>query len=74
MIKPEPSDRWLLLTAASHMPRAIGAFRKAGFEVEPWPVCDLALSGAPLTDVPLHEWLGLFAYWALGRTNALFPG
>jgi uncharacterized SAM-binding protein YcdF (DUF218 family) len=73
MIKPARSDRWLLLTTASHMPRAIGSFRRAGFAVEPWPVYDLALSGAPLTDVALHEWLGLFAYWALGRTSAVFP-
>jgi hypothetical protein len=21
-----------------------------------------------------HEWLGLFTYWALGRTSALLPG
>jgi hypothetical protein len=34
-------------------------------EVEPWPVYDRADSGSPLTDTALHEWLGLFAYWAL---------
>ena len=73
MIKPKKSERWLLVTGASHMPRAIGSFRRAGFEVEPWPVYDLTVSGAPLIDVAFHEWVGLFAYWALGRTSALLP-
>ena len=33
-----PAKRWLLITSAYHMPRAMGAFRQAGFNVEPWPV------------------------------------
>ncbi len=33
-----PGKRWLLITSAYHMPRAMGAFRQAGFDVEPWPV------------------------------------
>src|SRR4030067_3176381 len=33
-----PGERWLLITSAYHMPRAMGAFRAAGFDVEPWPV------------------------------------
>jgi uncharacterized SAM-binding protein YcdF (DUF218 family) len=74
MIKPKPSERWLLVTGASHMPRAIGSFRRAGFEVEPWPVYDMTVSGSPVSDVAFHEWVGLFAYWALGRTTALLPG
>jgi uncharacterized SAM-binding protein YcdF (DUF218 family) len=73
MIKPKRSERWLLVTGASHMPRAIGAFRKAGFEVEPWPVYDQTVSGSPLTHAAFHEWLGLVAYWAFARTSALFP-
>jgi uncharacterized SAM-binding protein YcdF (DUF218 family) len=74
MIKPKQSERWLLVTSASHMPRAIGSFRKAGFVVEPWPVYDLTVSGPPTMDAARHEWLGLFAYWAFGRTSALLPG
>jgi uncharacterized SAM-binding protein YcdF (DUF218 family) len=66
-------ERWLLVTGALHMPRAIGAFRMAGFDVEPWPVDDLAADNPSLADAALHEWLGLFVYWILGRTNSLFP-
>jgi hypothetical protein len=57
------------------MPRAVGTFRKAGFDVLPLPVF------YP-TDIPqrdtlyaaMHEWVGLVSYWFLGRTDAIFPG
>jgi uncharacterized SAM-binding protein YcdF (DUF218 family) len=35
LLKPKPSERWLLATSALHMPRAVGCFRVAGFQVEP---------------------------------------
>jgi uncharacterized SAM-binding protein YcdF (DUF218 family) len=73
LIRPQPGERWLLVTGASHMPRAIGSFRAAGFEVEPWPVYDLISEDAPLFDVGVHEWFGLFVYRLLGRTSALLP-
>ena len=73
-LAPEPGQRWLLVTSAAHMPRAIGAFRKAGFPVEPWPVHDTVPSTHSLLAVARHEWLGLLAYWVAGRTSELFPG
>jgi uncharacterized SAM-binding protein YcdF (DUF218 family) len=33
LAKASPSERWILVTSAFHMPRAIGEFRAAGFEV-----------------------------------------
>ena len=36
--QPKPGERWLLVTSAEHMPRAIGCFRQAGFPVEAYPV------------------------------------
>lgn len=84
---PKPGQRWLLVTSASHMPRSIGCFRRAGFAVEPYPVdwrtrgaADLATpfgslaAGLARTDVAAREWIGLLAYWISGRTSALFPG
>jgi uncharacterized SAM-binding protein YcdF (DUF218 family) len=79
-------SRWLLITSAYHMPRAVGAFRQAGFNVEPWPVdyrtrgrtdltrpFDKVSEGLRRVDVATREWAGLFAYWLTGRTDALFP-
>jgi uncharacterized SAM-binding protein YcdF (DUF218 family) len=34
----QPGETWLLVTSAFHMPRSVGAFRQAGFQVVPWPV------------------------------------
>jgi uncharacterized SAM-binding protein YcdF (DUF218 family) len=71
VVNPRPEERWLLVTSAWHMARAVGCFRKAGFAVLPWPV-----EQRPGDRSPEHvrEWLGLLAYWLIGRTDALFPG
>src|SRR5262245_2711670 len=86
LVAPKSGERWLLITSAMHMPRAVGAFRQAGFPVEAYPVDyqtsgwqDLwALSGSLIdgirrTDAAVHEWLGLFVYWATGRVSTPFP-
>jgi uncharacterized SAM-binding protein YcdF (DUF218 family) len=85
---PKPGERWLLVTSAYHMPRAVGLFRKAGFAVEPCPVdwhvgrdaaeilafTQFSTDGLVRTDIAVREWLGLAAYRLAGRTSALFPG
>ncbi len=38
LVRPGPAENWLLVTSAAHMPRAVGAFRQAGWRVIPWPV------------------------------------
>ncbi len=85
LLKPQPDQVWLLITSAWHMPRAVGLFRHAGWTVLPYPV---AYKTAPtlmadihgtlpdrlgIVDRATHEWVGLVAYWLLGRTSALFP-
>jgi uncharacterized SAM-binding protein YcdF (DUF218 family) len=84
---PKPGERWLLVTSAWHMPRAVGAFRKAGFPVEAYPVDYRTPRGASLwlpfgsvsgglhrTDTAVKEWFGLALYRLTGRSSALFPG
>lgn len=84
---PKYAERWLLVTSAHHMPRAVGIFRQAGFRVEAYPVDfrtkgreDLLVPFASLaaglarTDVAAREWAGLFFSWLAGRTPDLFPG
>ncbi|MBI1211400.1 MAG: YdcF family protein [Alphaproteobacteria bacterium] len=84
--EPKPGERWLLVTSAFHMPRAIGAFRAAGFPVEAYPV-DFRTAGSAsldkpfafisqglrLTDTATKEWIGLLSYYVAGKTSALFP-
>jgi uncharacterized SAM-binding protein YcdF (DUF218 family) len=84
---PKAGERWLLVTSAFHMPRSIGLFRKAGFNVEAYPVdwhvgerADLlkfsavALDGLGRTDTAIREWMGLVAYRATGKIDELLPG
>jgi uncharacterized SAM-binding protein YcdF (DUF218 family) len=49
LVKPQSSELWILLTSASHMPRAVGVlFRKLGWTVLPWPsATSLATISAP---------------------------
>jgi uncharacterized SAM-binding protein YcdF (DUF218 family) len=85
LINPMPNERWVLVTSAAQMPRAIGAFRKVGFSVEAFPVDwqtkgsqDLRsffgspLGGLLLCDAAAHQWVGLLAYWLIEQTSACF--
>jgi uncharacterized SAM-binding protein YcdF (DUF218 family) len=87
LANPKPGERWLVVTSALHMPRAIGAFRQAGFPVEAYPVdyqtngwrdmLDVfggISGGLGRTDIVLHEWIGLIAYRITGKTSELLPG
>ena len=86
LANPKPNERWILVTSAAHMPRAIAVFRAAGFPIEAYPVdyqtrgrkdvTDLHTSlpgGLEMTDQAIHEWAGLVIYRLAGRTSKLFP-
>ena len=88
IVHPEPWQRWVVVTSAFHMPRAMGVFEKAGFHPIAYPV-SFYTSGKWVEDVgsvfdternlrtfqlALHEWIGLAAYRATGRIDHLFPG
>jgi len=83
---PKPGERWLLVTSAAHMPRSMGVFRKAGFEVIAYPVGYKSTGSIGHWYVPrsaqdalgnvesaVHEYLGLLAYYLTGRIGELFP-
>lgn len=87
MVHPQPGQRWLLVTSGFHMPRSMGLFEKAGFDVVAYPVAFRTLGpGQPLLwsldaseniwtfAIAAKEWVGLAAYWATGRIDRLFPG
>jgi uncharacterized SAM-binding protein YcdF (DUF218 family) len=86
LIKPGPEERWLLVTSALHMPRAIATFRHAGFRVEAYPVesntgdsshmsmpLDAGSTALSTLDIATREWTALVAYRLMGRTDSLFP-
>ncbi len=86
LLKPAPSDLWVLVTSARHMPRAVGVFRKAGWRIIAYPVdfgtypdfrfsigLNMA-SGVTRFGTALREWMGLLVYRMLGRIDDIFPG
>ena len=80
------AGKWVLVTSAVHMPRAVGVFRKAGWQILPYPVDYLTdgrgsfgagfrpLGGMMALSRAGREWTGLLAYRILGRIDDLFPG
>ncbi len=86
LVHPQPGQTWILVTSAWHMPRSVGIFRARGWDVLPWPVGYKSANSLDLwlpttlaghlsgLDTAAHEYIGLLAYWLLGRTDALFPG
>ena len=80
---PQPGSRWILVTSASHLPRAMGAFEAAGWDgIIAYPTDYLTTpEGIGLFDLPtgfksvgtaLHEYIGSFVYWLTGRSNRPF--
>jgi uncharacterized SAM-binding protein YcdF (DUF218 family) len=86
IVHPQPDQRWLIVTSAYHMPRAMGLFRKAGFNAVADPVDYRTAGGRAdwrpnsnlphglvLFDLAVHEWIGLVAYRLSGRIDAILP-
>ncbi len=85
IIKPKRDENWILITSAFHMPRSVGAFRKAGWHVIPYPVDFVTtgdmtfrpsfnfMGGVSAFSRALHECLGLLFYWLTDRSESLFP-
>lgn len=87
LMAQKPGERWLLVTSAYHMPRAVGVFRRVGLDIVACPV-DYRLrgredlgrwfgsipAGLQRVDLGFKEWVGLVAYRLSGRSSALFPG
>jgi uncharacterized SAM-binding protein YcdF (DUF218 family) len=86
-IDPAPQSKWILVTSAYHMPRAIGTFRQAGFNVIAFPAGwrthgwrDFFRPEPSVTenlrrvDIATREWVGLIIYKLLGYTDLWFPG
>ena len=64
---------WLLVTSASHMPRAMAEFSATDCQITPYPVDFKTSASTPWTEysladsltrwqIALHEWLGNLVY------------
>jgi uncharacterized SAM-binding protein YcdF (DUF218 family) len=86
LLQPRPGQRFLLVTSAYHMPRSMGLFEKAGFDVTAFPVAWRTLGpgsgrqwdkdlprNLETAEIAAKEWIGLLAYWATGRIAHVFP-
>jgi uncharacterized SAM-binding protein YcdF (DUF218 family) len=87
LVQPKPGERWILVTSAWHMPRAMGCFRAVGWDLMAYPV-DFRTEGHSsdywrpfgslaealhLADLGIKEWIGLIAYRLAGYTAELLP-
>lgn len=86
IVELKAGDKWVLVTSAFHMPRAIGVFRKQGWHVLPWP-CDFRTFGPEAVrdfsssthsnlsnlSLAIKEWVGLSAYLMTDRIDSIFP-
>ncbi|GAB4272015.1 MAG: YdcF family protein [Methylomicrobium sp.] len=86
LVKPKQGEQWLLITSASHMPRAVGVFCQVDWPVVPYPVDHWTVPGGFMSvnfsfaenleqlTFAVREWVGLAAYYLTGKTTALIPG
>lgn len=85
LLHPTPDEKWVLVTSAYHMPRSVALFRKAGFNVIPFPV-DYHTTGEyePWFFLGLRlnleawaagsrEWLGMIMNYLMDYSNELYP-
>lgn len=85
LIGPRAGGVWVLVTSARHMPRAMGAFRRAGWRVIAYPVDYGSETGfrwigfrgpakaLRTLKTATREWVGLIWYWLRGRSDDVFP-
>ena len=85
LIRPKPAEKWILVTSAYHMPRAVACFRAVDWQVIPYPVDFRVdprtglranfnlLEGLSAATVAGKEWAGLVGYRLMGWTGDLFP-
>ena len=85
IIKPTMKQRWIIITSAFHMPRAIGIFQRHNWNVLAYPVdyrtavqikYKLGLnfiSNLSSFSLAIHELIGLIFYWLSGYTTELYP-
>ncbi|MBY0462758.1 MAG: YdcF family protein, partial [Alphaproteobacteria bacterium] len=87
LVQPKPEDKWVLVTSAFHIPRSMGLFKGAGWNVTAYPVdyhiVSLKLSKLVLGTldrqnpiawrIVISEWASLFNNYVNGKSPEFFP-
>lgn len=87
LVQPKPNDKWVLVTSAFHMPRSMGLFKGAGWNVIAYPVDYHIASLTPsklvvgfldslnpvVWRVATKEWAGLFNNYISGKSPEFIP-
>ena len=85
LLRSEHRKRWILITSAFHMPRAVGSFRKQGWNVLAYPVDFRTRTNIDISAginfreklntfaLGLHECLGLLFYFLTNKTIEIYP-
>lgn len=86
LLKPRSPEKWVLVTSASHMPRAFSLFRKTGFNIIAYPV-DYHTTGDyhfhlsldlcrnfQAWRIAFREFLGLTKNYLYGHSDQWIPG
>lgn len=86
LIKPKPGEKWALVTSAINMPRAVGVFKKVGWDnIIAYPVdyrtigqyevtVNLSMyHGLRLWSLMAYEIVGLIFYYCMGYIDELIP-
>lgn len=86
LVNPRVGEKWILITSASHMPRAVGLFCKQEWPVIPYPVdhnstpqIEFEINFDPVAQADnliwtIYEWAGLISYYLTGKIDQLLPG
>ena len=74
LAQPKINERWVVVTSALHMPRAMGAFQSVGFNAESWPLARGDDRPRVISAQVKHEVFGLVYYRLRARTAVLLPG
>ncbi len=86
LVKPRPGEKWVVTTSALHMPRSMGIFTKAGWDILPYP-CDFRTDGSTAigTSLPsaavnvgalqmvFREIVGAITYYVTGKSSFILP-
>ena len=84
IVKPSSDENWLLVTSASHMTRALNIGEKLNWIFIPyavdfnshrifsWRLSINFLGNIGALQSASHEWVGLIAYYLMGRTSKIY--